>query len=240
MYNKYIMTDSIILGVMDRNSWNARTDILILINPEKKIIEWIPRDLYSSTINNRINMAYSKGQEELLLKCLNDLNIFAKYCICVLPLCFDENIKKIDNIDVPVTNNMSFYYPLHRHEEIEKGKKIINFNPPFENLKDDRFHEWIGARYIINNVNVIPYPDFDRIRRQQILLKCLLNIKYNFIYSEDNVKGINDEVLILLKKIDDTWIIKEIKESNYIPQKIKGMSVLTINNKNVDNTLKYN
>ena len=221
------MTDSIILGVMDRNSWDDRTDILILINPEKKIIEWIPRDLYSSIINDRINLAYAKGKGELLLKCLNDLNIFAKYCICVLPLCFDENIKKIDNIDVEVTNNMSFYYPLHRHEEIEKGKKIINFNSPFENLKGDRFHEWIGARYRINNDSKFkPYPDFDRIRRQQILLKCLLKIKYNFIYSEDNVKGINDEVLILLKKMDNTWLIKEITENDYVPKTIDNKSVL--------------
>ena len=221
------MTNSIILGVMDRNHWKARTDIIIFINLEKKLIKWIPRDLYSSTINNRINVAYSLGGEELLLKCLNELNIYAKYCVCVLPLCFDENIKKINNINVPVNKKISFYYPLHRHEEIEKGKRIVNFNPPFENLKDDRFHEWIGARYEVNNFT--KFPDFSRINRQQILLSSLLKIKYNFIYSEDNVKGINEEVLKILKMINNTWIIEKIVDNHYLSKKINGMPVLIFN-----------
>jgi len=215
---------SIILGVMDRNDWKARTDILVFIDPEKKLIKWIPRDLYSPHINNRINVAYARGGEELLIKCLNEFNIFPKYCLCVLPLCFDENIKKIDNIDVPVQKKMSYYYPLHRHQLIENGKRLIEFNPPFENLKEDRFHEWIGARYEVSNFT--RFPDFNRIHRQQILLTCLLNIKYNFIYTEEHVQGMTTDVCQILKTINETWTIEKLRDYDYLSKKINRMDVL--------------
>jgi len=229
LYNIYVLymnndNNSIIIAVMDRNNWKARTDIIVFINPIKKLLKWIPRDLYSETIKNRINLAYAFGGQELLLKCLNELKIHAKYCICVLPECFEENIKHINTIRIPVSKPMSFYYPLHRHKEIEKGKRIINFNPPSEILSGDRFHEWIGARYQVKTD--IAYPDFDRIKRQQLLLKELLKMKNSFVYSEKNTRGINKEVLELLKRIDSTWIIEEILCSSYKTKKIYGMDVL--------------
>ena len=221
---------SIILGVMDRNNWKATTDILIFIDSKKKIIKWIPRDLYSPLIKNRINKAYSIGGKKLLLECLtnlSELNISPKYCLCVLPLCFDLNIKKIDNINVPVEQKMKFYYPLHRFKEIEKGKRLIEFNPPFENLKNNRFHEWIGARYEVDNFT--RFPDFNRIRRQQILLKALLSRKYNFIYSKQHVQGMNIKVLKILKTINETWTIEPILDSDYQSKIINKMDVLVLN-----------
>lgn len=215
---------SIIFAVMDRNSFKARTDIIILFDFDSKKIKWIPRDLYSPLLNNRINRAYAKGGEELLLNCLKELNINADYVVCVLPDCFEENIKIIDNINVPVEKKMSYYYPLNRHVPIEEGKKIIDFDPPFEKLQDDRFHEWIGARYNITPIKT--YPDFDRIERQQILLSELLKKNINYVYSEKNAKGINEDVLRLFKTINSDWKMDKLLINDYKVSKIGKMSVL--------------
>jgi anionic cell wall polymer biosynthesis LytR-Cps2A-Psr (LCP) family protein len=223
---KDIFNKTIVFAVMDRNSWLQNTDIIILFNFKDRTIKWIPRDLYSPLLNYRINFAYAKGGEKLLLECLKELNIIADYVVCVLPKCFEENIKRIGSILVPVKNKMHYYYPLHRHSPIEKGRKIVKFSPPYEILFEDRFHEWIGSRYNITPINTI-YPDFDRIERQQILLNELLknNIK-NYVYSEKNTKGINNEVLFLLKTIDSSWKIEKLLSSDYICKRINKNSVL--------------
>lgn len=217
--------NNIIVAVMDRNGWNERTDIIIYINTEQKMLQWIPRDLYSNLINNRINAAYRKGGANLLLDCLKEFNIYAEHCVCVLPLCFDENIKKINTIKVPVDKIMIFRYPLHRHIDIEKGSRIINFLPPYEILQENRFHEWIGARNYLNQKSVkVIYPDIDRIKRQQILLKELLKINYSFVYSNEHVQGMNENVLEILKTIDLSWTIQNIKETDFISVNINNIS----------------
>ncbi len=119
---------------------------------------------------------------------------------------------------------MSYHYPLHRHRPIEDGSKIIHFNPPFENLSGDRIHEWIGARSNITPIET--YPDFDRILRQQILLKELLNMNISYVYSANNAKGITDEVLELLKSVDYSWNIEKILKNDYEPTTINMKSVL--------------
>lgn len=218
-----------IIAVMDRNSWKARTDIIILVILQKKKLLWIPRDLYIDDLKNRINTAYSKGGKNLLIKCLQKkLNIIIKNCICVLPKAIEEIFSKIGSIIVPVNFDRSFYYPLHRHEDIENGRKIISFYMPSEKLEGERFHEWIGARYALNPVG--PFgSDLDRIYRQQILVKECIKNKINrmdFNITKNYIKDLDENIINFIKIIDESWKISCL--NNIISKKINNMEVFDL------------
>jgi anionic cell wall polymer biosynthesis LytR-Cps2A-Psr (LCP) family protein len=221
------MSGLIFIGVMDRNHWKARTDIMIIIDQNNKTIEWIPRDLYSKTVNNRINTAYAFAGKQGIINAFKEYNINISDTLLLLPKFFEEAINIIKKIKIPVKNDISFYYPLHRHRPIEEGKKKIIFKSPNEILIGDRFHEWIGARYEIPP-SKNSWPDFDRIRRQKILLRQILkkNINFSSIIKSNFCDGMNNNIINILKKIDNSWIIKEIKENDYKPITINKMSVL--------------
>ena len=188
------MQGTLVVCIMDRNRWNDNTDIIVIVHMTKKILEWIPRDLYSKSIKNRINAAYAQGGEKLLLKCLQEFNINASACVCVLPDGVNDNFNHMGEITVPVLENMTFKYPLHRHQPIENGSRLVKFHKPTELLRGDRFHEWIGARYRVPAI-INKYPDFHRIKRQQILLKQFLVKKHTFCYSDTTVQGLTNDVL---------------------------------------------
>ena len=99
---------------MDRNFWTARTDIIVIVivNEKDKTLTWLPRDVYSEIIKDRINVAYRKGGGNLLVKCLQHVDYAVTYCICLLPCFIDDIIEKITHIDVPL------YYPFHRYKPI--------------------------------------------------------------------------------------------------------------------------
>ncbi len=221
---------SFVIAVMDRNGWTERTDVIIVVNTTNKTIEWIPRDMYVDLIENRLNTAYKMGGSDYLIKCLEEINIHVDYCLCLLPSFIEKVFKIIDSIKVPVKNNLLFKYPLHRHQPIEDGERLVEFKAPYEILSGDRFHEWIGARFEINPIKS-SYPDFNRSRRQQLLLNEILKKKDIFdftslIHSKD-ANGMNDEIIEILRNIDESWTLVEIKESQYMPAIINGMSVLT-------------
>lgn len=227
------MSNNVCILVMDRDSWFARTDVIIICNPDKKLLYWLPRDLYCTRICNRLNTAYQKGQDTLVIECLNDVGIAIKHCICILPILINENIMKIGEINIPIGQTRRYFYPLHRHKPIEEGKRLITFTAPNEILTGDRIHEYIGARYAADDhfkpSIKIPshYPDFDRIRRQQNLLKHLLITKYVFHYADEkNIRGVNESVIQILKMLDDSWQIETISETQYTLCVINKMSVL--------------
>jgi anionic cell wall polymer biosynthesis LytR-Cps2A-Psr (LCP) family protein len=229
--------DNIVIAVMDRNEWTANTDIIVIVIPSQKKLVWIPRDLYSETINNRINKAFCKGRTDLLLKCVNAIgfNFNIEHCICLWPTSIEKFINKIGSIEVPVKTTRELKYPLHRHKPIEEGFKVITFNEPSEILTGDRFHEWIGARYAVKPKGLIGC-DLDRIIRQQILIKELLNknVDLNIIDGEiikniediKDIRGLNVETIQILKSIDSSWSISTIKHLDN--KRINNKSVLII------------
>ena len=248
---------SLVIGIMDRNHWTARTDVIVIANPKEKTLTWIPRDLYCESIKDRINTSYNKGMESLFLSCLKELGYNnVKYCVCLLPEFCQECIQHISSIYVPLYKTLSFEYPLHRHKPIEDGKQIITFSEPGEYLSGDRIHEFIGARYPILNTNdkkklfkeEINYneycrktghpnyarhngfPDFNRIRRQQIFIKEWLknkpNTKANPNYNLENIRGLDETTISLLKQIDNSWVFNPISENDYKSVNIKGCLVL--------------
>ncbi len=229
--------NNIVIAVMDRNEWTANTDIIVIVVPSQKKLIWIPRDFYCETINNRINRAFCKGRSSLLLKCINTIgfNFNIEHCVCLLPTAIEKFIKQIGSIEVPVEIKREFKYPLHRHKPIEEGFRVITFNEPSEILSGDRFHEWIGARYAVNPKGLIG-SDFDRIFRQQILIKELLNknVNLNIIDGEiiknindiNDIRGLDTQIIQILKTIDNTWSSSTLQ--NLVNTRINNKIVLVV------------
>ena len=68
-------------------------------------------------------------------------------------------------------------------------------------------HQWIGARYAVKSNGIIG-TDLDRINRQQILIKEILknNLKFNINnLNKNNSSGLNDNVIDIIKTINNTW-----------------------------------
>ena len=84
---------------MDRDSWDARTDIIVVIDMVHKTISWVPRDVYIDTIQNRINTAYAKGAD-FLKDALVRLGFNVDTVICVLPTAINAYIQTIGSIQM--------------------------------------------------------------------------------------------------------------------------------------------
>lgn len=169
-----------VIGVMDREGWDHRTDIITVIDPRKKEILWIPRDLYCERLGNRINTAFKKGGHELLIEALQEHGLEVENGICVLRSVIERSLIQY-KIQVPVEQFEEFYYPLAPQLPIEEGKKIIQFHPPSEWLEGERFHQWIGARVPLEGYQDAS-GDLARIRRQQILLRRMLEEGFDFAH----------------------------------------------------------
>lgn len=162
---------------MDRDSWAARTDNIVLIEPRRRRLLWIPRDLWSDIVGDRINEAFGRGGHELLLAAIQELGLPAEYSVVLLRSAVERALNDL-RVTVPVARPMRFWYPLEPTSRLEDGAKLVRFDPPEETLAGERIHQWIGARSSADKP--LRLPDFDRIERQQILIGCLLRQGYDF------------------------------------------------------------
>ena len=167
---------NIMVGVQDQD---GNTDNIILVNTTAKTLTWIPRDLFSFYLRDRVNRAFDVGGHPLFLNVLKHLGFPADYSVCVS----NEAIREVlcdYEITVPVKHSADYYYPLKAFEPIENGQKIVSFSPPFETLIGERIHQFLGARYRINTNECIDLPDFERIARQMVFAKQRLIEKFDF------------------------------------------------------------
>jgi len=166
---------STVIGVMDRNSWTARTDVIVVVDTINEAVTWVPRDLYVTRIKNRINTAYQKGQHHLLIECLRDLGFHADHSICLLPEMTARALADVE-VTVPVKKRVAFVYPATPLTPIHISSKIIRFEAPSETLRGERIHQWLGARLS----KWWQGSDIDRIRRHPVFVKELMKTKFDF------------------------------------------------------------
>ncbi len=166
------------IGIMDREGWNHRTDILVVVNPDAREVLWVPRDLHFKSLDNRINIAFKRGGHALLQSALHEYDIPAENSICVLRSVVEKAFANY-RITVPVAEPQAFYYPLTPQQPIEDGQKIVRFEPPSELLTGERFHQWLGARIPLEG-GYDASSDLVRISRQQVLLRRLLEEHFDF------------------------------------------------------------
>lgn len=194
---------STVVSILDRDNWDDRTDNIGIVEPLKRRVLWIPRDLWCNTIKNRINRAFGKGGHKLLLSCLEEHKITAESSICFRRSATIRSFRDLQ-VTVPVDEVMEFWYPLHPTKPIEDGKKPIVFNPPDELLSGERIHQWMGARVSFNKGS----SDLNRIERHKILLRCMLEQKFDFkklISDREQFSIYGSSVFEDIKQVGPDW-----------------------------------
>ncbi len=213
---------AVIVAVLDRDSWEANTDVIVLVDARKEQLVWIPRDLWSDRIHNRINKAFSLGGGALLLAALRDLGFSAQGVLCLRRSATEAALADVD-VTVPVEKPMDYWYPMHPTLLVQDGRKMISFRPPTERLTGERVHQWIGARKAVNGLG----SDFQRLERQGTLLKTLLAAGFNFkrvVQDPDLKRTYGRNPFPILVKVSPDWRFTVFNRVNNA--KIDGKSVL--------------
>ena len=212
-----------VVSVMDRPTFGANTDVVVVVDPEQAVLLWIPRDLWSSVIEDRINRAFARGGHELLTAALAEHGIDAGNGICVGREAVAAALAGV-SVRVPVDEPLEFWYPLAPEAPIEEGRKQIRFEPPSEDLAGERIDWWIGARYRVHGAG----SDLERIGRQQTFVAALLREGFDFRRLLDPALpvSISDaEAVDDVSQVRASWQLQTLGE--LVPETIAGMQVFT-------------
>jgi anionic cell wall polymer biosynthesis LytR-Cps2A-Psr (LCP) family protein len=161
---------------MDRDAWDARTDIIVVVDPRKRRLVWVPRDVWCDALGARINRAFSIGGHQALMDGLAHMGFCVNQSLCLRRSATEQALEGVE-VRVRVRKYLKLWYPLSPTVPIEDGRKAVDFVPPVEILSGERLHQWIGARYARDGGVAT---DFERIHRQQILLRALLKMRFAF------------------------------------------------------------
>jgi len=195
------------IGIMDGDSWDHRTDNIVVVNAAKKSVLWIPRDLYCECIQHRINEAYRRGGPNKLKEALAEHHMSVSNVVCIRRDAISEFLKDL-KVTVPIKTSFNFWYPIKPTMKIEDhGAKLVKFDPPKETLVGERIHQWLGGRTTsLVKERGSDVDDIDRIKRQHIFIKELLKAGTDFssiLASKDRITitGSIDEI----KRINQSW-----------------------------------
>lgn len=167
---------STVVSVMDEDSWDARTDNIAVVEPARKRILWIPRDLWCPRLDNRINRAFAiGGGHELLIASLREHGIHVDASVCIRRGATARALK-YESVWVPVERPMKFWYPLWPLVSTEEARKIVEFHPPGETLTGERIHQWLGARKSLDG----DQSDLQRLERHKIFISALITGSFDF------------------------------------------------------------
>lgn len=167
-----------VVGVMDRDSWTARTDNIVVVDAKRRRLVWIPRDLWSDVVGDRINEAFASGGHELLQAAVREHGLRVESSVVLLRAGVERSLDDL-GVTVPVASRRRYWYPLAPTLRIEDGRKLVVFDPPCETLRGERIHQWLGARRSADDPPPT-LPDLDRIERQQVLVRTLLQDGFAF------------------------------------------------------------
>jgi hypothetical protein len=166
-----------LITITDRDGWDARTDNIVLVEPARRRLLWLPRDLWSSVVGDRLNTAFARGGHPLLRDALGEYGFALTASICLRRSAIERALQTV-SVAVPVERRLAFWYPLEPTALLEEGRKLVSFEPPCEILAGERLHQWIGARNPVGSD--VGFPDLDRIERQKVLVRRLLEEQFRF------------------------------------------------------------
>ena len=166
-----------VVTVMDRDGFDQRTDNIVVVQPRRRRLLWVPRDVWSDVAGDRINTAYARGGHAGLREALAGLGISVDHGLCVPRSTVEAALADL-TVTVPVEEPMHLWYPMAPRTAIEDGRKPVDFLPPREELTGERIHQWLGARY--GRDASTRSSDLDRIGRQQVLVRALLRDHFDF------------------------------------------------------------
>lgn len=194
------MPTTVCVAIMDEDNWTSNTDIMVVADLRRRQLTWVPRDLWSERLGDRINTAFAAGQ---FLPALSELGFRCDGALCLRRGATIAALADVE-IEVPVSLPLDFWYPLSPMQPIEGGRKKVSFRPPAERLSGERLHQWIGARYAVAG----PSSDLHRLARQRVLLRALLEQRADFsaVLADRQLARIEGaDPLPVLKQIDASW-----------------------------------
>jgi hypothetical protein len=200
---------STVVSIMDRAEWDANTDNIVVADPDRSTLTWVPRDLWSERFRNRINTAFARQGHSGLIDALMDQGIAADHSLCLRREAPERALDGF-SVTVPVSERLEFWYPLHPTQPIEEGRTMVTFEPPEARLAGERIHQWLGARYerADDRKPLLFKADFARIRRQQVLVRRLLEDGFDFasvLEDPELVSASGPEAAAELSRVDSSW-----------------------------------
>lgn len=207
---------------MDTPSLAGNTDVLVVADPEAKVLCWVPRDLWCESIHERVGRAFVLGGADALSKALGDHGFELDGSIVVDRRAAERALEGV-RVRVPVSERLEFWYPREPGLAIEEGRKRVVFEPPEELLEGERVHQWIGARYPVSGTG----SDLERILRQRTIAKAMLDEGYDFgraIEVADQM-AISGPALEELRRVDSSYLMVTFAD-DAVPRRIDGKQVL--------------
>ena len=211
-----------VVGILDRDSWSANTDNIVIANPLSKTLTWIPRDLWCPSLSDRINRVFALGGLERLLSALRELEFQCDYGLVLRRGATELALARV-SVEVTVDEPLDFWYPLAPTRPLEEGQKIVSFRPPTERLEGERIHQWVGARKGVGRQT----SDWHRMSCQQMFLRALLDQQFSFASIISNgslVQMSAEDAVEELARIDSNWSMHSFKDAR--PKTIDGKMVL--------------
>jgi hypothetical protein len=210
------------VGVMDQPHLMAATDVLVVVNADTRRLCWVPRDLWCERLGDRVKWAFVLGGHDGLVRALGEHGFRIRASVCVGRGATERALEGA-RVGVPVSERVEFWYPLHPGRPIQEGRKRISFEPPAEILEGERLHQWMGARYRVTG----PGSDLQRILRQQVLFRSLLEQGFDFarVLADDGEVAISGPALDELRRVDASFTIDTFA-SDAVPRRINGKDVL--------------
>jgi anionic cell wall polymer biosynthesis LytR-Cps2A-Psr (LCP) family protein len=166
-----------VVSIMDRDGWLDRTDNIVRLEPKREELEWIPRDLWSDAVGDRVNTAFRSGGHRMLMDALAEHGRPVDASVCFRRSALERHLERL-SLTVPVTRPLDFWYPSAPTERLQDGRKLVSFRPPQERLAGERIHQWLGARTPVGRGRGLP--DLARIERQKIFVQRLLEERFRF------------------------------------------------------------
>jgi anionic cell wall polymer biosynthesis LytR-Cps2A-Psr (LCP) family protein len=211
-----------VIGVMDRPGWRARTDNIVVADPESERLTWVPRDLWVDSLGNRVNTAFARGGHDGLRRALAELGVAADHSVCVQRAAVERLLAGLA-VTVPVGEPEEFVYPLRPDTRVQDGAKVVRFEPPAERLTGERIHQWLGARRRPDGAG----SDLVRIERQQVLVRTLLREGFDpspLLEAPELVSASSDAALGEVARVAPHWRFRTLGPVR--DRTIDGMTVL--------------
>ncbi|TPN79511.1 hypothetical protein FJ987_29290 [Mesorhizobium sp. CU2] len=194
---------AVVVAILDRDNWDANTDIIVFVDISRRRLTWVPRDLWSALVSDRVNGAFAKGGGKLLLDALAELGFVAQSSVCLRRGATEAALAGVI-VQVQVRQPLDFWYPLTPTSRLEDGRQKVSFRPPAETLDGVRLHQWIGARTMVDGKGT----DFLRMDRQIVFLRALINDGFDFravLRDPDLVRFTGPDPLPSLARVKAGW-----------------------------------
>ena len=120
---------STVVTVMDRDGFDNCTDNIVVVQPGRHRLLWVPRDVWCEPRAERINASFKRGSHQRLVEDLQQLGIEVDHSVCLSRSTVERALASID-VTVPVHQPLQFWYPMSPTERIQEGRKPVDFMPP--------------------------------------------------------------------------------------------------------------